>query len=353
MEEEAALNPVIEALTEPDSSPPDRTFDATLRPRRLHEFVGQTKLKEKLEIFVEAARLRREPPEHLLFYGPPGLGKTTLAHIVAEELGVKIRCTSGPALERVGDVASILTNLEPGDLLFIDEIHRINKTVEEVLYPAMEDYALDIVVGKGPSARTVRLDLPRFTLVGATTRLSLLSAPLRDRFGATFHLEPYAPEELALIVRRNAETLGIGLDVEAAALIASRARGTPRIANRLIKRVRDFATVRHGGTADIAIAEAALAMMEIDEHGLDPVDRLILGTIIEKFGGGPVGIQTLAAATSEETETLELVHEPYLLRLGFLDRTPRGRVATDLAFRHLKAERKPADSAPSGDPLPL
>lgn len=325
-----------EELAEPTAaSPAETSFDATLRPRRLGEFVGQAKLKEKLSILTEAARLRQEPPEHVLFYGPPGLGKTTLSHIIAEELGTKIRCTSGPALERVGDIASILTNLEAGDVLFIDEIHRINKTIEEVLYPAMEEFALDIVIGKGPSARTVRLDLPRFTLVGATTRLSLLTAPLRDRFGATYHLEPYEPEELAAIVQRSASILGASLDDAAAAVIASRARGTPRIANRLLKRARDFAAVRHAGRLDAATAEEALVMLEIDEHGLDPMDRQILEAVITKFGGGPVGIQTLAAATGEEIETLESVHEPYLMRLGFLDRTPRGRVATERAYRHL------------------
>lgn len=334
-----------EDLLTPQTETEERAFDVTLRPKRLDEFIGQAKLKEKLGIFIEAAKIRREPTEHVLFYGPPGLGKTTLAHIIAEEMGVKIRATSGPALERVGDIASILTNLENGDILFIDEIHRINKTVEEVLYPAMEEFALDIVIGKGPSARTVRLDLPRFTMIGATTRLSLLSAPLRDRFGATFHLEPYAAEELTGIVRRSAAILGHNLTGEASEIIAGRSRGTPRIANRLLKRARDYAAVRRAGVLDAEAATAALALLEIDEHGLDPMDRLILETIICKFGGGPVGIQTLAAATSEEIDTLELVHEPYLMRLGFLDRTPRGRVATERAYRHLNVEPPPSGDA--------
>lgn len=325
----------MEALLEPAIGAGEQAFDMTLRPKRLEDFVGQKKLRENLEIFIGAAKMRGEPLEHVLLYGSPGLGKTTLAHIIGEELGVKVRTTSGPALERVSDIASILTNLGKGDILFVDEIHRMNKTIEEVLYPAMEEYALDIVIGKGPSARTVRLDIPPFTLIGATTRLSLLSSPLRDRFGSTYHLEFYEPEELASIVTRSASILGMELPAEAAALIASRSRGTPRIANRLLKRVRDYADVRAGGKMSATTAAQALAMLEIDEHGLDETDRTILRTIISKFGGGPVGVQTLAAATSEEIETLELVHEPYLLKLGFLARTPRGRVATEHAYRHL------------------
>jgi len=324
-----------ENLLEPRAEADEKAFDLTLRPKRLCEFVGQAKLRENLDIFLEAAKRRGEPIEHVLLYGPPGLGKTTLAHIIAEEMGVRIRVTSGPALERVGDIASILTNLEPGDVLFVDEIHRLNKVIEEVLYPAMEEFALDIVIGKGPSARTVRLDLPRFTLIGATTRLSLISSPLRDRFGATYHLDLYGPEELKTIVRRSALILGAELPDDAAALIASRSRGTPRIANRLLKRVRDYAEVKAGGRIDAAVAGAALDMLEIDRHGLDRTDRLILATIIEKFGGGPVGLQTIAAATSEEIETIELVHEPFLIQLGFLARTPRGRTATEHAYRHL------------------
>ncbi|OGL73839.1 Holliday junction DNA helicase RuvB [Candidatus Uhrbacteria bacterium RIFCSPHIGHO2_02_FULL_60_10] len=328
-----------ERLLEPTVAAGEQTLDLTLRPKRLAEFVGQAKLRENLDIFLEAARRRGEPLEHVLFYGPPGLGKTTLAHIIAEEMGVHCRITSGPALERVGDIASILTNLEKGDVLFIDEIHRLNRTIEEVLYPAMEDFALDIVIGKGPSARTVRLDLPRFTLVGATTRLSLLSSPLRDRFGATYHLDFYAPEELSKIIRRSALLLGIQLPDEVADLIALRSRGTPRIANRLLRRVRDFAEVRNNNCLDLLATEAALGMLEIDRHGLDATDRRLLEAVIIKFGGGPVGLQTLAAATSEEMETIETVHEPFLLQLGFLARTPRGRVATDNAYDHLGLPR--------------
>jgi len=342
MEDQNKQNQEVEALLEPEIEPGEAAFDVTLRPKRLEEFVGQAKLKEKLGIFVEAAKKRQETPEHVLFYGPPGLGKTTLSHIISEELGVKIRSTSGPALERVGDIASILTNLEPGDILFIDEIHRMNKTIEEVLYPAMEEFALDIVIGKGPSARTVRLDLPHFTMIGATTRLSLLSAPLRDRFGATFHLEEYAQNELSQIVERSARILGTQIDKSAADVVASRSRGTPRIANRLLKRVRDFAEVRNDGLLSESASREALTMLEIDEHGLDRMDRQILETIIIKFRGGPVGVQTLAAATSEEIETLEAVHEPYLMRLGLIDRTPRGRVATSRAYEHLNIDQ-PAD----------
>jgi len=333
-----------EELLEPRAAQEEQVFDLTLRPKRLCEFVGQAKLRENLDIFIEAAKRRGEPIEHVLLYGPPGLGKTTLAHIIAEEMGVRVRTTSGPALERVGDIASILTNLEPGDVLFIDEIHRLNKVIEEVLYPAMEEFALDIVIGKGPSARTVRLDLPRFTLIGATTRMSLISAPLRDRFGATHHLDFYGPEELTTILKRSARILGSELPDEAAALIASRSRGTPRIANRLLKRVRDFAEVKAGGRIDAAATEAALTMLEIDRHGLDRTDRLILLTIIEKFSGGPVGLQTIAAATSEEIETIETVHEPFLIQLGFISRTPRGRVATEHAYRHLNLPHPAAQS---------
>jgi len=335
MQNQDSLTQDVETLLEPAVGAGEQAFDMTLRPKSLEDFVGQKKLRENLEIFIGAAKMRGEPLEHVLLYGSPGLGKTTLAHIIGAELGARVRTTSGPALERVGDIASILTNLEKGDILFVDEIHRMHKTIEEVLYPAMEEYALDIVIGKGPSARTVRLDIPPFTLVGATTRLSLLSSPLRDRFGATYHLDFYAPEELTSIVTRSASILGAELPAEAAALIASRSRGTPRIANRLLKRVRDYADVRAGGRLDAETAAQALAMLEIDEHGLDDTDRTILRTIITKFGGGPVGAQTLAAATSEEIETLELVHEPYLLKLGFLARTPRGRVATEHAYRHL------------------
>ncbi len=327
------------SVLEPQAEAEEKTFDVTLRPKRLRDFVGQQKVRENLNILIEAARLRGEALEHVLFYGPPGLGKTTLAHIIAEELGVKCRVTSGPALERVGDIASILTNLENGDVLFIDEIHRMNRVIEEVLYPAMEEFALDIVIGKGPSARTVRLDLPRFTLVGATTRLSLISSPLRDRFGATYHLEYYGQEELATIIKRSAALLDLKVSDDVARVIATRSRGTPRIANRLLRRVRDYAAVRNGGQLNPASAETALGMMEIDRYGLDATDRRILETIIAKFNGGPVGVQTLAAATSEEIETIELVHEPFLLQLGFLHRTPRGRMVTDLAYDHLNIPR--------------
>jgi len=310
-------------------------FDNALRPKKLEEFVGQLKLRANLDIFIEAAKKRGEPVEHVLLYGPPGLGKTTLAHIIAGEVGANIRTTSGPALERVGDIAAILTNLEPNDVLFVDEIHRMNKVIEEVLYPAMEEFALDIVIGKGPSARTVRLDLPPFTLIGATTRLSLISSPLRDRFGATHKLEFYSPEELTSIITRSSGILGTNINEDAANLVASRSRGTPRIANRLLKRVRDFAEVRADGQIDQPVAESALQMLEIDDHGLDQADRAIVDAIINKFAGGPVGLQTLAAATSEETETIETVHEPYLIQLGFIKRTPRGRMATHRAYEHL------------------
>ena len=333
-----------ESLLKPDAGDGEQTLDITLRPKRLGDFVGQEALKGNLGIFLEAARRRQEPIEHALLYGPPGLGKTTLAHIIAEEMGVKIRITSGPALERVGDIASILTGLEPGDILFVDEIHRMNRIIEEVLYPAMEDFALDIVIGKGPSARTVRLDLPRFTLIGATTRLSLLSSPLRDRFGALYRLDFYGPEDLTRIVRRSAAILGADLPEEAAQTIARRARGTPRIANRLLKRVRDYAEVRNGGAVTAAVAEEALAMLEIDRHGLDRTDRQILRAIIEKFNGGPVGLQTIAAALAEEIETVESVHEPFLLQLGLISRTPRGRTVTLLAYDHLNLPR------PAGQP---
>lgn len=330
----------METLLEPRAEQDEQAYDLTLRPKRLEDFIGQQKLRENLGILLEAARLRSEPVEHILLYGSPGLGKTSLAHIITEELGVKIRTTSGPALERVGDIASILTNLENGDVLFVDEIHRMNKVVEEVLYPAMEEFALDIILGKGPSARTVRLDLPRFTMIGATTRLSLISSPLRDRFGATYHLEFYDTEDLTTIVKRSASILNAPVPDDAATLIAERSRGTPRIANRLLKRVRDYADVKAEGKITADTASAALAMLEIDHHGLDSVDRSILDAIINKFNGGPVGVQTLAAAISEEIETIELVHEPYLLKLGFIDKTPRGRIATENAYGHLGVAKK-------------
>lgn len=319
----------------PQAKPEEQAFDARLRPRRLAEFVGQQKLKDHLAVFLGAAQKRGEPIEHTLLYGNPGLGKTTLAHIISREMGANIRTTSGPALERVGDLAAILTNLEEGDILFVDEIHRLNKLIEEVLYPAMEDFALDLVVGKGPSARTLRLDLPRFTLVGATTRLSLLSAPLRDRFGVTYHLDFYGPDELRLIVERNAAVLGCVIRPDAAARIAERSRRTPRVANRLLKRVRDYADVHGDGTITCEIVDKALEMLEIDAVGLDSVDRRILEAVVSTFKGGPVGLNALAAATSEEMETIETVYEPYLIQLGLLHRTPRGRVATAAAYAHL------------------
>ncbi|MEK7546080.1 MAG: Holliday junction branch migration DNA helicase RuvB [Patescibacteria group bacterium] len=319
----------------PTASAEETTFDARLRPKRLSEFVGQQKLKDHLAVFLGAAQKRGEPIEHTLLYGNPGLGKTTLAHIITREMGANIKTTSGPALERVGDLAAILTNLEEGDVLFIDEIHRLNKLIEEVMYPAMEDFALDLVIGKGPSARTLRMDLPRFTLIGATTRLSLLTAPLRDRFGVTYHLDFYEPSDLTMIIERNAVTLGCAIRPDAAARIAERARRTPRVANRLLKRVRDYADFHGDGTITVDIVDRALLMLEIDAIGLDSVDRRILETVVSKFAGGPVGLNALAAATSEEMETIETIYEPYLIQLGLLHRTPRGRMATEAAYKHL------------------
>jgi len=306
-----------------------------LRPRRLSEYIGQTKVKENLNIFIEAAKRRKEPLDHVLLYGPPGLGKTTLASIIASEMGVNIRITSGPAIEKPGDLAAILTNLGTYDVLFIDEIHRLNRSVEEILYPAMEDYALDIIIGKGPSARSIRLDLPKFTLVGATTRAGLLTAPLRDRFGVINRLELYTPSELKMIVIRSAGILKIEIDDEGAEEIAKRSRGTPRIANRLLKRIRDFAQVKAEGRITGEVAKMGLDALEVDSIGLDGVDRNMLMCIIDKFAGGPVGLDTLAASIGEEAETIEDVYEPYLLQLGFINKTPRGRMATKLAYEHL------------------
>lgn len=313
----------------------EQSLDNTLRPKSFAEYVGQEKIKRHLGIFIEAARKRKESIDHVLLYGPAGLGKTTLANIIAREMGVNIKVTSGPAIEKVGDLGSILTNLEDGDVLFIDEIHRLNKLIEEVLYPAMEDYKLDIIIGKGPAARTIQLDLPRFTLIGATTRLGSLSNPLRNRFGSTHRLEFYTQGEMESIVRRSAGLLGIGLDEAGARRIAASSRQTPRVANRLLKRVRDFAQIKNAETISEDLAEEALTLYEVDRLGLEPTDRHILETLIRKFRGGPAGIQSLSAVTGEEVQTIEDVYEPYLIQLGFLARTPRGRVVTESAFRHL------------------
>ncbi|MGO4546177.1 Holliday junction branch migration DNA helicase RuvB [Paenibacillus sp. 2TAB23] len=313
----------------------DQAVELSLRPRYLAEYIGQSKAKENLKVYIEAAKLRKEALDHVLLYGPPGLGKTTLSNIIANELGVSLRTTSGPAIERPGDLAALLTNLQEGDVLFIDEIHRLHRTVEEVLYPAMEDFALDIMIGKGPSARSVRLDLPPFTLIGATTRAGLLSAPLRDRFGVVSRLEFYTIDELAFIVARTAEILNVSIVGEAAGEIAMRSRGTPRIANRLLKRVRDFAQVRGDGVITHDLARSALELLQVDPMGLDLIDFKMLQAMMTTFAGRPVGLDTIAATIGEESQTIEDVYEPYLMQIGFLQRTPRGRIATDNAYRHL------------------
>lgn len=313
----------------------DETMEVSLRPRTLNDYIGQDKVKENLKIYIDAAKARGESLDHVLLYGPPGLGKTTLSGIIAQEMGVDIRVTSGPAIEKQGDLAALLTNLNDGDVLFIDEIHRLSRQVEEILYPAMEDGAIDIIIGKGPSARSIRLELPKFTLIGATTRAGQLSAPLRDRFGMILRLEMYTPDQLASIVQRSADLLGIGIDPQGAMEIATRSRGTPRIANRLLKRARDFAEVMGNGVITQDIANIALSRMEIDSLGLDNIDRMLLNAMIQYYNGGPVGLDTIAAAIGEEAVTIEDVYEPYLMQIGFLSRTPRGRMVTSAGYKHL------------------
>lgn len=326
-------------MSAPEYTPADEDIENSLRPKQLTDYVGQEKAKENLSIYIKAAKQRGESLDHVLFYGPPGLGKTTLAGIVANEMGVNIRVTSGPAIEKQGDLVAILSNLEQGDVLFIDEIHRLNRTVEEILYPAMEDGKIDIIIGKGPSARSYQLSLPKFTLIGATTRAGQLSAPLRDRFGVILRLEMYTPEELSQIVKRSSKILNIPVDYEGAYQIASRSRGTPRIANRLLKRSRDFAEVKYDGVITAEAAASALNSMEIDELGLDSIDRRLLTTMVKNYNGGPVGLETISAAIGEESVTIEDVYEPYLMQIGFLARTPRGRIVTPAGYKHLGIEQ--------------
>jgi len=322
-------------LSSPRPNPEDQNLDLTLRPKTWEDYVGQEKIKKNIKIIIDAAKKRKETPDHLLFYGGAGLGKTTLAHLIAKEMGGVIKVTTGPAIEKAGDLAAILTNLSEGDILFIDEVHRLNKLIEEYLYPAMEDFKLNIVVGKGPMARTMELSLPKFTLIGATTRLALLSSPLRNRFGATFRLNFYQVEDIEKIIQRSSQILGVETDPQAIKIIAQRSRFTPRVANRLLKRVRDFAQVEGKGVITAPIAKKALEFLEIDKKGLEPGDRKILEVIINKFNGGPVGLQTLAAATSEEQDTILDIYEPYLMQIGFIERTPKGRLATKSAYQHL------------------
>ncbi len=327
-----------ERLAQAENLPEEVVFENNLRPQKLADFVGQEQIKQNLDISMQAAKKRGDSLEHVLLYGNPGLGKTTLAHIIGKEMNANVKITAGPALEKVGDLAAILSNLENGEILFIDEIHRLNKTIEEVLYPALEDYSLDIIIGSGPAARTIRMPLNRFTLIGATTKMSMISGPLRDRFGHAYHLNFYEEKDIEQILHRSAKILNVPIDEKSLKIVSARARRTPRIANRLLKRVRDFAEVKNDGKLDEKITNEALSMLSIDEYGLDEVDRRLLETLIEKFNGGPVGLNTLAAAISEEMDSIENIYEPYLLQTGFLERTPRGRKATPLAYKHLGFE---------------